>query len=432
MKKWLPKGEYEKTAIYIERVNTYNRNQQLKKYENEIISKLKAEAIEEIDPSGFSIGYFDADNETFPIKYEEAVFVLAVPINVAQQFKESFSDMKFHNFKMVLTEGAFKLSHFEVVAPNGQQYIWDHTQQNPYQTTEIKYDFEAFEVNLPDEALTKTTPTIRHITIENTDIDSQLPSSNNRASNAIAVVIGNKKYQKTKNVDFALNDAAVIKKYLIDVLGYKKGNILYYENASLSDFRTIFGNKNAPIGKLYNTIRPNRSDVFIYYAGHGAPSLDNQQSYFLPIDCDPQYISKGGYSLDVFYENLAQLPAKSITVVLDACFSGADIFENISSVGIKPTKHQLNNGVIFTSSTGNQVSCWYNEQGHGLFTYFFLKAIHNKNGDTNRDNCLTLQEIYDYISDNANGVPYFSRRLHGVNQQPQLFGKDTSRVFVKF
>lgn len=74
-------------------------------------------------------------------------------------------------------------------------------------------------------------------------------------------------------------------------------------------------NRKNPQGKLYNNLQPEKSDVFIYYAGHGAPSVKDKKGYFIPVDCDPQYIEQGGYSLDLFYANLAKLPA-SITCII--------------------------------------------------------------------------------------------------------------------
>ncbi|TAG95337.1 MAG: hypothetical protein EAZ20_00345, partial [Bacteroidetes bacterium] len=79
-----------------------------------------------------------------------------------------------------------------------------------------------------------------------------------------------------------------------------------------------------------------------------------------------------------------------------------------------------------------EVSCWYNEKSHGMFTYFFLKAIHNKNADLNKDNKLTLREIYQFIIDDAEGVPYYARRYRGVEQKPTLQGQNLDRVLVEF
>ncbi len=92
----------------------------------------------------------------------------------------------------------------------------------------------------------------------------------------------------------------------------------------------------------------------------------------------------------------------------------------------------LSNGVVLSSSSGNQVSCWYNEKKHGLFTYFFLKAIHNKNADFNKDDQLTFAEIYRYISDETEGVPYYARRINGVEQNPMIQGANRNRVFVRY
>lgn len=86
---------------------------------------------------------------------------------------------------------------------------------------------------------------------------------------------------------------------------------------------------------------------------------------------------------------------------------------------------------VLTSANSDQVSSWYNDREHGLFTYFFLKAIRGY-ADKNKDNKMTFREIYDCVSDQAEGVPYWSRRLHGGRiQTPMLYGSETD-VFVMY
>jgi len=275
-------------------------------------------------------------------------------------------------------------------------------------------------------ALAKTGPAL--------EIDKGLPSTRTRNPDAIAVVIGNSSYKKAKDVAYAVNDAKLMKTYLVDVLGYKVGNIFYYENASKSDFEILFGNSTNHMGKLFNAVKKDRSDIFIYYSGHGAPGLKDKRGYFVPSEADPQYIELSGYSTDVFYANLAKVPARSTTIVLDACFSGADIFENISPIvlEVENPSLELSNAVVFSSSTGSQVSSWYNDKEHGMFTYFFLKAIHNRNADADKDGSLTFEEIYQYISDNSEGVPYYARRIHGVEQNPTIEGQFRDRVLLRY
>ena len=265
------------------------------------------------------------------------------------------------------------------------------------------------------------------------DVDVDLPVTHLNNPNAIAVVIGNTHYKKAKNVNYAIHDAQSVKQYLEKVMGYKPGNIFYLEDATKGEFELYFGIKGNPKGKLYNAVKPGKSDIFVFYSGHGAPSIKNKHPYFVPVECDPQYIELGGYSANVFYQNLAKIKARSIAVVLDACFSGSTIYENISLIDIKPKGvSDLKNGVVLSSSSGNEVSCWYNDKQHGMFTYFFLKAIHNQNGDANQDGQLTFKEIYQYISNNSEGIPYFARRIHGVEQHPTIKGKNTSQVLVRY
>jgi WD40 repeat protein len=267
------------------------------------------------------------------------------------------------------------------------------------------------------------------------DIDKNLPITNGNNSNAIAVIIGNSNYANTKSIAYAISDAQSMKNYLINVLGFKEGNILFKENATLGDFNTLFGTKENQKGRLANTIKENISDVFVFYAGHGAPGLKDNKGYFVPVECNPNYVENSGYSLDVFYQNLGQLKAKSLTIVLDACFSGANVFDKISPLTIKVIDPVLTmkNAVVIASSTGTEVSTWYDEKQHGMFTYFFLKAIQDKeHSDKNHDGTLTYQELYEYVSDRNEGVPYQAARIHGIEQHPTITGDMKEKAFIKY
>ena len=195
----------------------------------------------------------------------------------------------------------------------------------------------------------------------------------------------------------------------------------------------LFGTEMNEKGKLFNTVMPGLSDVFVFYSGHGAPGLKDQKGYFVPVECDPNYVEISGFDSNVFYKNLGKLPAKSVTVVLDACFSGANVFSNISPIVIKAQSATRPENInILGSSSGSQVSSWYNDKGHGLFTYFFLKSLQDKAiSDKNGDGAVTLREIHQVLSDNVRGVPYWARRLHGIEQTPTLEAKTPDFVLFK-
>ena len=265
------------------------------------------------------------------------------------------------------------------------------------------------------------------------EVDQNIPKLKNSNKDAIAVVIGNSKYTKAKPVDFAVNDARSMKKYLINLLGFKEGNILYYENASLGEMNTVFGTKGNPKGKLFNNLKQGVSDVVIFYSGHGAPGLKDSKAYFVPVESDPNYMENSGYSLDVLYENLKKLPAKSITFFSDACFSGADVFEKISPMVIRakePVKDGMKNTSLLNSCTGTEVSCWHNDEQHGLFTFYLLKAMKEyETTDTNKDKQISLDELFKVVADNNEGVPYYARRQYGLTQTPVLQGSKTKILF---
>jgi len=252
----------------------------------------------------------------------------------------------------------------------------------------------------------------------------------------IAVVIGNKTYKNTDipDVDYAVRDAETIKKYLIRTLGFHEDNVIYVENASGSAMERIFGTSGDPQGQLHDWIKPNQSSVFVYYSGHGAPNPETGSAYLLPSNANPSYLSQNGYPLNQLYENLSKLPAQSVTVVTEACFSGTSeggaVVQNASPAVLSVENPMLGmkNGLAFTAGAADQVASWYNEKKHGLFTYYFLNGLRGE-ADANSDKAVTAKEMKSYLMDK---VPYRAQRLHSRKQTPQVVGQNLDRVLVRY
>lgn len=258
------------------------------------------------------------------------------------------------------------------------------------------------------------------------DVDQNIPEGQQAGKYDVAVIIGNRNYASSgsPDVEFAVRDAQVMRDYLVRTLGYARENIIYAENATLSGFNEIFGTERQPKGKLYNYVRKGQSRVFVFYAGHGAPDLATHEAYLVPVDANPEFIATNGYRLQVLYANLAKLPAREMTVVLDACFSGRTekgaLFKNISPLmlTVKDTAIRPQNAVVFTSAALDQVSAWYPEKRHSLFTYYFLKGLQGE-ADTGNDQTITVAEMEQYLKEK---VPYMARRLSGIEQEPSVTG----------
>jgi WD40 repeat protein len=259
------------------------------------------------------------------------------------------------------------------------------------------------------------------------DIEQNIPIGIPR-NNAYALIIGNRNYsnQDIPKVEFAHRDAEFMKQYLMKSFGYSEGNILVYKDATQSQFKTA-------IQRLKNMVRPG-SELFVYYVGHGAPDPEEKRGYFVPVDCDPNYVNVGGVGLDQFYEALNDLKTANTTVVIDACFSGSSdqgmLIKNISPVSIEVVNaYQLNSGLTeFTSSSGDEVSSWYPEKKHSLYTYFFLKGIQGA-ANANNDNQLTIGELRLYLEDK---IPYEARRLNNRQQTPGVTSDRDDRVLITY
>ena len=89
-------------------------------------------------------------------------------------------------------------------------------------------------------------------------------------------MIGNRNYEHSDvpAVEYALRDAEVMRRYLVEAFGYREGNIIFVPDASAARLQEIFGTASDPKGQLYNYVKPGESDVFIYYSGHGVPDLE--------------------------------------------------------------------------------------------------------------------------------------------------------------
>ena len=222
------------------------------------------------------------------------------------------------------------------------------------------------------------------------DVDFDIPIADNVSNHTFAVIISNEKYQMEKSVQYAENDGKMFTEYCKKTLGLPEKNVHFITNATLNNIKH-------EIKWLQDVIAVYNGDakVIFYYAGHGIPDEQNKSAYLLPIDGYGSDVTTG-YALEDLYKALGSLPSKSVTVFLDACFSGAkrdgDMLASARGVAIKVKQNNpTGNMVVFTAAQGDETAYPYKEEGHGLFTYYLLKKLQETKGD------VTLGELGDYI-----------------------------------
>lgn len=263
------------------------------------------------------------------------------------------------------------------------------------------------------------------------DVDKNIPVSAISKPDALAVIFGIETYKKVSGVTFAKQDATIFKDYAVKVLGVpdNKNNIYFLtDEVTLGEFKKAFGAN----GWLARRVKPT-SDVYIFYAGHGAPDIENKRGFLIPQDGDPNYAGETGYSIDELYKFLNNLKAKSVSVFLDSCFSGANRENKMLLAQARPlvTRVQVqipqqNNLTIFSAASGNQISSGYPEKQHGLFSYFLMKGLKG-DADKNKDGALNAGELQSYLLKNVQETAVSLDR----EQTPEMFG-DASRVLVRY
>jgi hypothetical protein len=247
-------------------------------------------------------------------------------------------------------------------------------------------------------------------------------------NHGVAVIIGNKNYSgDIPDVTFAHNDAKAMKRYVMDVLGFRKGNIVDLRDASQAQMMSAFGVKGNYKGLLWQYLRSGVSDVVVFYSGHGVPGLKDGRGYLLPVDSHPQTAELNGYPIDLLYENLGKLAARSVMVFIDSCFSGGSangmLVKAASPVFVRTTAPKPVKGMtVMTAASNDQVASWDEKAKHGLFTKYLLDGLYGKADGKrygNGDGRITLGEMKAYLDGE---MTYQARRRFGRVQEATVQG----------
>jgi uncharacterized caspase-like protein len=204
--------------------------------------------------------------------------------------------------------------------------------------------------------------------------------------------------------------------YLVGAMGFDEANVvlLTNEQATKTDLEKHLG------PWLANRVTA-KSRVFVYYAGHGAPNPATGKGFLVPYEGDPNYTDVTGFPLQALYDALGRLPAKDVTVVLDACFSGSG-GRSLLAKGARPLVHAVKasaagNTTVLAAASGAQVSASYPEGRHGLLSYFLFEGLQGA-ADADQDGAITTAELFAH----ARARVEREARKQNLEQTPQLSG----------
>ena len=257
--------------------------------------------------------------------------------------------------------------------------------------------------------------------------DSLNPIGKRVAKNtdALALIIGVEGYKNTPaQAIYADSDAKMFRDYASEKLGIPENRIetLINDGAELTDM--LLSAKNW----LSRSVKQDKTDVYVFFAGHGLASDDGERMYLLPYDGSPQYLDRTAMLRDELFSDIAAANPRSVTVFLDTCYSGTtrgtDMLVASRPIAIRAKQQNIPNGfTVFTAAGGDQTAKPLEEAKHGMFSYFLMKGMEG-DADSNRDNQITAAELHEYVEQNV-------VQQSGGSQVPVLQG-DANRVLVRF
>ncbi len=243
-------------------------------------------------------------------------------------------------------------------------------------------------------------------------------------NDALALVIGVSDYKETNaKAIYADSDAKVFQDYAIEKLGVPRNRVKTLVNDGADEKDMLLATKRW----LARAAKQGKTDVYIFFAGHGLASDDGSKMY-LPYDGAPELLDKTAILRDELFADISAANPRSVTVFLDTCYSGTtrgtDMLIASRPIAIRALEQAIpDNFTVMTAAAGDQTAKPLEEAKHGMFSYFLMKGMEGE-ADANNDNEITAGELHSYVETNV-------IQQSSGSQTPELQG-DADRVLVRF
>jgi len=235
------------------------------------------------------------------------------------------------------------------------------------------------------------------------------------SSDRVAIVIGVDRYRSLPNAIYAERDALSAYRTLTDTFGVAPNNIRDLIGSDANEVNIKLTLKQW----LASRINPGRTELIIFYAGHGLVDDQGETRFWLPYDGHTALLEDTAISVQSLLDSVAALQPKSTLVFADSCYSGA-ARDNQQLTAMRPVRlvknrQSLPAGTLFFSATdSDQVARPYEAAEHGLFSYWILKGLEGS-ADANGDRVITAGELHEYANTRV-------ARLSGGAQVPTFSG----------
>ena len=222
-----------------------------------------------------------------------------------------------------------------------------------------------------------------------------------------AVFIGIDRYKDVliKSLNYAKADAVRFCKlveYKIDPRDRKLWILLDEQATKVSIMRIIGEEVASQAGE--------RDVVIVHFSGHGCPetfrNIDSMSRYLIAYDTEYENIFATGINMELEVKALFhRISSRLVVFFLDSCFSGRAGGRTFEGPNIRRTlgyrgtvqleKLNLGEGrIIIAACDDNQVAQEDPAMGQGVFTYYLLEVLTDRNLS---GNTISIGQIYDQV-----------------------------------
>ena len=246
------------------------------------------------------------------------------------------------------------------------------------------------------------------------------------SKDAVAIIVGIQDYKRLPKADFANDDARAFYDYAVRALGIKPENIKMLIDGEAEQVEILSAFKSW----LPTYVNKDKTDVYVFYSGHGLPSTDGKSLFLLPQNGHKDYLSETGIDQNSLVAALTAVKPKSVTLFIDSCYSGSTrsgetLLASARPIALKSTSGLFpSNFTVISASSMDQISSSSPDLKHGIFSFFVMKGLEGP-ADFNKDGKITAGELQNYLAD---VVPRQAMKMNR-KQEPQLVG-DAERVLV--
>ena len=237
-------------------------------------------------------------------------------------------------------------------------------------------------------------------------------------SEAVAIIMGIEKYKRVSKADYANADALDFYDYAMRALGIRAENIKLLVDEGADDVEILRTFQNwLPLKS-----KKGKTDVYVFFSGHGLPSQDGQSLFLLPWGVDKDFVDKTAINMQELVDALQAAQPKTVTLFIDSCYSGQSrngqfLLSSARPIALKVAQRTFPaNFTVLSASAPDQLSSSSVDLKHGIFSYYLMKGMEGE-ADLNEDGKITVGEMQEYLQDMVSRQAMtMNRKQHSQSQ----------------